>query len=546
MSAPQSKARSTNTREVAMTIRMLSRRRLLATVGSAAVATGIDGIARPYLSRAADRPVITHGVQSGDVSVDSGMVWARTDRPSRMTVEVATTDSFKTIHRGVFVDALPEGDFTAKALLENLPAGQDVFYRIRFADLAEPTILSEPTTGRFRTAPSDRRSVSFVWSGDTAGQGWGIDEARGGMRAYATMLKSRPDFFLHNGDTIYADGPIAAEVKLPDGTLWKNIVTEDKSKPAETLAEFRGNFKYNLIDRNVRGFNAEVPMLVQWDDHEVYNNWWPGETLPVNEHRKTSYKSSNALLLAARASRAFHEYMPLRPAAAEAGRVYRKIAYGPLLDVFMLDMRSYRGPNGEGKEESYGPPAYFLGPQQLAWLKRELMNSRATWKVIAADMPLGLVVYHDFANKWGVEAAAQGMGGPPRGRELEVADLLSFVKHAGIRNTVWLTADVHYTAAHYYDPNKAAFQDFEPFWEFVSGPIHAGTFGPNDLDSTFGPQLMYIKAPAKEQGQNLSPASGLQFFGHVAIEGETGIMTVSLKDVDDRALWSTKLEPKMG
>jgi alkaline phosphatase D len=192
------------------------------------------------------------------------------------------------------------------------------------------------------------------------------------------------------------------------------------------------------------------------------------------------------------------------------------------------------------------PAAYFLGPQQLAWLKRELMASRATWKVISADMPLGLVVYHDAAKKWGVEAAAQGMDGPPRGRELEVADLLSFVKHASVRNTVWLTADVHYTAAHYYDPNKAAFQDFEPFWEFVSGPIHAGSFGPNDLDSTFGPQLMYIKAPSKEQGQNVSPASGLQFFGHVAIEGATGVMTVTLKDVEDRTLWSTKLEPKMG
>ena len=264
--------------------------------------------------------------------------------------------------------------------------------------------------GRFRTAPSDRRSVSFVWSGDVAGQGWGIDEARGGMRAYATMLKSRPDFFIHSGDTIYADGPIAAEVKLPDGTLWKNIVTEDKSKPAETLAEFRGNFKYNLMDSNLRAFNAEVPMLVQWDDHEVYNNWWPGEPLPSNEHRKTNYKIENALLLAARASRAFHEYMPLRPTPAEAGRVYRKISYGPLLDVFMLDMRSYRGPNGEGREESYGPAAYFLGPQQVAWLKRELKTSRATWKVIAADMPLGLVVYEDFSEQMGRRGGCAGHG----------------------------------------------------------------------------------------------------------------------------------------
>ena len=80
----------------------------------------------------------------------------------------------------------------------------------------------------------------------------------------------------------------------------------------------------------------------------------------------------------------------------------------------------------------------------------------------------------------------------------------------------------------------------------MSGPIHAGTFGPNELDSTFGPQLIYIRAPTQEQGQNLSPAAGLQFFGHVAIEGETGVMTVTLKDVDDRSLWSTKLEPKMG
>src|SRR5262245_626842 len=98
----------------------------------------------------------------------------------------------------------------------------------------------------------------------------------------------------------------------------------------------------------------------------------------------------------------------------------------------------------------------------------------------------------------GVEAVAQG-DGPARGRELEIADLLSFIKRAGVRNTVWLTADVHYTAAHYYDPGKAVFQDFEPFWEFVSGPLHAGTFGPNQLDNTFGPQLMYIKAPTKEQ-----------------------------------------------
>src|SRR5437899_9711645 len=144
--------------EVEMPIRIhrgLTRRRLLTGATTLATAT----LARPYLSRAADRPLISHGVQSGDVSVDSAVLWARADRPSRMRIEIATTDSFKDIRHGAFVDALPETDFTAKTLIEGLPAGQDIFYRIRFEDLASPPIAGEPVVGRFRSAPANRRSV---------------------------------------------------------------------------------------------------------------------------------------------------------------------------------------------------------------------------------------------------------------------------------------------------------------------------------------------------------------------------------------------------
>src|SRR5919204_6800176 len=92
--------------------RVITRRRLL-SVAASSVAVAAGGFARPALSRAGDRPIITHGIQSGDVSLDSAVVWARADRPARMLAEIATSDSFKTIHRAVFVDALPETDFTA-------------------------------------------------------------------------------------------------------------------------------------------------------------------------------------------------------------------------------------------------------------------------------------------------------------------------------------------------------------------------------------------------------------------------------------------------
>src|SRR6202522_3002614 len=152
----------------------ISRRRFLSS--AAATAAGALGtIAMPYLSRAADRPQLTHGVQSGDVGADGGVIWARADRPSQMLVEVATTESFRDARALPPIAALPESDFTAKMLLENLPAGQDIFYRIKFRDLSHTDVASEAAIGRFRTAPADRRDVSFVWGGDVAGQGWGMN-----------------------------------------------------------------------------------------------------------------------------------------------------------------------------------------------------------------------------------------------------------------------------------------------------------------------------------------------------------------------------------
>ncbi|MER5914535.1 alkaline phosphatase D family protein [Streptomyces sp. NPDC001982] len=484
------------------------------------------------------RPEAGWGVQAGDVTTDSGLIWVRSDRPARMIVETSATESFRHPHRwqGPLLDA--GTDFTGTTRLHGLPSGEQIHYRVLLTDPDDPRRTGEPVAGTFRTvSPSRRKGVKFLWSGDLAGQGWGINPDIGGFRIYDAMAKLDPDFFLCSGDNIYADGPIASTQALPDGSLYRNVTTAEKSKVAETLAEFRGAFRYNLLDENLKRFNAQVPSIIQWDDHEVRNNWYPGEVIAASD---TRYTEKSVDVLAARARRAFSEYFPistLRPGAKE-GRVQRVMHQGPLLDVFVLDMRTYR--NANSPDDQTVDPQGILGAEQLEWLKRELSRSRAVWKVIAADMPLGLVVPDTTEGKPNIEAVAQGDPGAPLGRELQIAELLRFIKHRRITGTLWLTADVHHTSAQHYQPSRAKFTDFEPFWEFVSGPLNAGAFPASALDGTFGPERVFVKAPT---ASNVSPAEGYQFFGEVDIDGDSGELTVRLREQDGTVLFTQTLQP---
>lgn len=510
-----------------------SRRRILQVGGATLL---LPGLAPAVLASVKDRPQLTDGVQSGDLLGDKAMVWSRCDRPARMVVEWDTRSVFSNPRRLVSALADASTDFTARVELTGLPVDQAIFYRVQFED-AQSGVASEPWFGHLRSAPSQRRDIRFVWSGDTVGQGFGINPDIGGMRIYEAMRLRLPDFFIHSGDTIYADGPVPETLTTENGRLWRNITTEAKSKVAETLADYRGAYRYNLMDENVRRFNAEVPQIWQWDDHEVTNNWSPSKQLDSRYHTK----DINALVGNAR--QAWLEYSPMRRQQADnGGRIYRKLSYGPMLDIFVLDMRSYRGPNDANLAEKPSADTAFMGAAQVEWLKAGLKNSQAQWKVIAADMPIGLGVpdgeVSPGVGRW--EAIANADNGAPKGRELEMADLLGFLRQHKVANTVWLTADVHYCAAHHYHPERAAFQDFEPFWEFVAGPLNAGSFGPNPLDGTFGPEVVFQKAPP---AQNTSPFAGYQFFGEVQIDGQSGEMTVQLRDLDGVVVFEQQLQP---
>ena len=518
-----------------------SRRGLL--LSAAALAGGAAGLLAPASATAGpllvrrDLPRLTHGVQSGDVTRSGAVVWTRADRPARMFVQVSPTGTFGRGTRTVRGPLLGEAsDFTGRVELRGLPSGSDVAYRVVLGapDAHRPD--GDAVQGAFRTAPGrERRDVRFLWSGDQAGQGWGRNPDLGGFPVYRAMTARRADFFLHSGDTVYADGPITGDVLLPDGRTYRNVVTEEKSRVAQTLDEFRGNFRYNLDDDALREFVASTAQVNQWDDHEVHNNWFPHQI--IDDDRYTEKRID---VLRARGERAWREYVPISD--RHDGRVFRRIPYGPLLDVLVLDMRSARDANTRGSAPgAVGPEGGILGTEQARWLVDELCRSTATWKVVQSDMPLGLVVPDSGVTPAGVEAVAQGDPGAPLGRELQMAWVLRELQRRGVRDVVWLTADVHYTAAHRYDPSRAAFQEFDPFWEFVSGPLHAGSFGPGALDATFGPEVVFQAVPPR---QNTSPLEGCQYFGEVEVCGASGEMTVTLRDLTGAALWSTRLQPQ--
>jgi alkaline phosphatase D len=515
----------------------VTRRRFLELSAAAGLALPFGQDVRPAIIRDPKKaPAVTHGVMSGDVEADRAVVWSRADQPARLRVRWATTDRFEHARTVVSTPARIEDDLTARVELTGLPPGQRIVYEARFE--GSHGELGEPVRGTFRTPARTAERVRITWGGDVCGQGWGIDAARGGMLAFESMRRAEPDLFIHSGDMIYADGPIAAAVTLDDGTTWTNLVEDGVDHVAQTLEDFRGRFRYNLRDEHLRAFNAAVPMVAQWDDHEVLNNWYPTEVLPDaadGTGQWQRYQEKRLAVLAARAKQAVFDYSPIRRSTRDPRQVYRVVRRGPLADVFVLDCRSYRSANSPNDQAAAGPDTAMLGRTQLAWLEQALAASTATWKIIACDQPLGVLVsdgplQEGFPN------------GDPKvlGREHEIAALLAALKRRRIRNLIWVTADVHYAAAHRYDPAKATFTDFDPFWEFVAGPLHAGTFAPGALDPSFGAEAVFTSGAPKP---NRPPSDNLQFFGLIDIDPKTKAATVTLHTRDGKPIYTNALPP---
>ena len=532
----------------------ISRRSFLGLSAASAGAVAGSQLLKLSLAQANDSLSSTYPVQVGDVTANRAIIWTRSDRSSRFAVQVSTSPNFGRDTRTIFGGNLDAAtDFTGQVDVKNLRPGTKYYYRIgspvggknirELRGLGKKPAVQISGQGSFQTAPrhNESKTVRFAWVADLAGQGWGRnpefkiksfdgETIQGGYVVFDVIRKFQPDFAVFQGDMIYPDNAIPATKEIPSaigGGTWIN--EPNKDFVAITLDEYRANWKYNLGDEKFQRFLAETPIYVEWDDHEVTNNWYPGEILPSGE----PYNGLSVDILAARAAQSLFEYNPIR-----GTDLFRSFQHGKHLEVFLVDERSFRDENPRNSDPN---GIEMLGQEQFEWLKQALKKSKATWKVIATHDPFTIVTGgENDRDSWGQNDPAV------LGRELQLRDLLFFLKNQGIKNVVSITADVHFAAAIYADPERAVFKDFNPFWEFVIGPINSGAFGPGQLDPSFGPEYKFVQGPATfDLPANLPPSNPeTQFFGLVEVDGQTAEFKAQIRDITGKLVYEKVLYPE--
>jgi alkaline phosphatase D len=443
------------------------------------------------LQAAGAQPIrITHGVASGDVASRSAVIWSRADRTAEMHVEYDTNPAFPHPNDARSTNSA-QNDFTATVQLEGLEPATRYYYRVIFVD--SNGNRSQPHEGEFHTAPQANVAapVSFLVGGDLAGQRYCRAEGEG-FEIFRHMEELSPDFFIANGDMIYADNDCPPEG--PAG--WKNIPGDFPSVSAPEIewtnrAQIQDiiwkHWRYNRADPHFQSFLSKVPIYVQWDDHEVINDFgasWPSWTADVNREGFPN--------LVAAGLEALFQYNPMARHPTEPRRIYRSFRWGADLELFLIDARSYRSFNDLADGSSHSKT--LLGAEQLEWLKQGLIRSNATWKVVSSDVPLSVPTGSD-AHLYGRDAWANGQEldySSRTGFERELMEFLTFLDENNLRNLVFVVTDVHFTMNLRYQIDIDGDGDHLLFHELLNGPLNAGmTPTPPQLDPTLQPIILY-------------------------------------------------------
>jgi len=421
-------------------------------------------------ARAADPALL---VTVGEVTDTSAVLWARAPAPGRVAARYAPgAGEGSAAPRLVEAVAEPARDQTVKLRLESLRAGTRYRYTVTQGTAAvDGEFVSAP-------APGSAAPVRLGWSGDLGSRG-NCRHVTTGYPIFRALAQHRLDLFLFVGDTVYADQICSGPDRMPGSDF-----------RAGTLEEFWAKHRYNRADPGVQVFSRQTAVYGIWDDHDVRNDFaGPSEPLmPVGRQ-------------------AFLDYFPIVPPAEEPGRLYRRFRWGSVLEVFILDTRQYRSRNTDPD----GPDKTMLGAEQKRWLREAVTASSATWKVVVTSVSLSIPTGRAARDSW-TNANFFGFPEPGAGFAAERDAMLDAFRSAGVRNLVFLTADVHHAEILRHQPTETW-----AFHEFAAGPLAAFHGISRPVDQGLNPQTLFA-------------LGGIENFG--VVELDAGFLTVRIIDVN--------------
>ncbi|MFJ7265884.1 alkaline phosphatase D family protein [Streptomyces sp. NPDC099050] len=415
---------------------------LAAAATAALVPIAALGAEAAHAATADDTPSFLHGVASGDPLPDGVLLWTRVT-PTAAAVpgsgagpavavgwEVAEDKAFSRIVASGTVTASAASDHTVKADVRGLRPQTAYWYRFTAGSTVSPA-------GRTRTAPAATTAPAGVRFGVVSCANW---EA-GYFSAYRHLAaRADLDAVLHLGDYIY-------EYKSGGYPEPKYVVRQHEPlHEILTLADYRTRHGKYKTDPDLQALHQAHPVIAIWDDHEIANDTWSGG---AENHDPATEGSFGARAAAAR--QAYFEWMPVR--TSTEGTVYRRLRFGTLADLHLLDLRTFRSQQaGIGSGAVDDPERSITGRAQLDWLKAGLAGSQATWKLVGTSVMISPVAFGSLpAHLLGPLSELLGL--PAGGLAVNVdqwdgytddrRELLGHLTDRSVRNTVFLTGDIH-------------------------------------------------------------------------------------------------------
>ncbi|MFF8602987.1 alkaline phosphatase D family protein [Streptomyces sp. NPDC015232] len=419
-----------------------TRRSVVKAAAVTAVAAPALAAAASPASAAAGAPAFLHGVASGDPLPDGVLLWTRvTPTPDALpgsglgpdlTVgwELAEDRGFaRTVASGSTV-ASASADHTVKVDVRGLRPATSYWYRFTADGTVSPA-------GRTRTAPAADAAGPGVRFGVVSCANW---EA-GWFSAYRHLAaRTDLDAVLHLGDYIYE----YAAGSYPEAKY--GVRQHQPAHEIVSLADYRLRHATYKSDADLQALHAAHPVVAIWDDHEFANDAWSGGA----ENHTPGAEGVWADRVAA-AKRAYFEWMPVR--TSTEGTVYRRLRFGRLADLHLLDLRSFRSQQaGVGSGKVDDPERSITGRAQLDWLKSGLSASDAAWQLVGTSVMISPVAFGALPADL-LAPLAELLGLPKEGLAVNVdqwdgytddrRELLAHLTDRGIRNTVFLTGDIH-------------------------------------------------------------------------------------------------------